>query len=335
MAGPILRAREFLPALQPGAMPQRSQAPLEAALLIGRGYFKKMVLADRIAVAVDPFFLHLGTPATAGVWSLPYLYLYAFQIYFDFSGYTDIARGLALLFGFRWPDNFTLPYLATSVREYWRRWHITLSRFLRDYVYVPLGGNRHGTGRTAVNLMLTMLLGGLWHGGTWSFVLWGALHGGYLVAHRFWSRTAPARALAALPGAAGALWSAVCVALTFHAVCIGFALFRPTSLAASAACLRQCVDVRAVLFAGGSADASLWILLVGYGALWLAARQVIGRVVAMPAADAPSVDGAFAVGAAAQPFLRGAAWGTAGALLALAVLLAPSGAPPPFIYFQF
>jgi D-alanyl-lipoteichoic acid acyltransferase DltB (MBOAT superfamily) len=319
MAGPILRAREFLPALSPDAMPYRSQAPLEAALLLGRGFFKKMVLADRIAVAVDPFFLHVGSAATADVWALPYLYLYAFQIYCDFSGYTDIARGLALLFGFRWPDNFDLPYLASSVRDFWRRWHITLSRFLRDYLYVPLGGNRAGSARTAVNLMVTMLVGGLWHGGSWSFVVWGGVHGVYLLAHRAWSRTPLAHRLSALTGVGGWLWQLVCVALTFHAVCLAFSFFRTATLAGAVACLRQCLPAARPLPVGGSADLSVWLLLGTYTALALTARRALRTP----------------FGAAIPPFARGMICGTAIALFALALLLAPVGTPPPFIYFQF
>ena len=158
-------------------MPTRPLEPAEGAFLIARGFFKKLVLADSIAVAIDPFFANVSDPSTAGVWALPYIYLYALQIYFDFSGYTDIARGLGLWFGFRWPENFNWPYLATSVQDFWRRWHMTLSRFLRDYLYIPLGGSRGGPLRVAAALMVTMLLGGLWHGASWSFMLWGGLHG--------------------------------------------------------------------------------------------------------------------------------------------------------------
>src|SRR5207248_5802470 len=120
--------------LRRGWMARAPLALAEASWLLARGFFKKLVLADRIAAAADPFFVHVGDPTTAGVWALPYVWLYALQIYFDFSAYTDIARGLGLLFGYRWPDNFDRPYLAASVAEFWRRWHITLSRFLRDYL---------------------------------------------------------------------------------------------------------------------------------------------------------------------------------------------------------
>jgi D-alanyl-lipoteichoic acid acyltransferase DltB (MBOAT superfamily) len=321
MAGPILRAREFLVHLRPGALPQRAEAPAEAVLLLARGYFKKMVLADRIALAVDPFFADVGTPATAGVWGFPYLFLYAFQIYFDFSGYTDIARGIAMLFGFRWPENFDLPYLATSPRDFWRRWHITLSRFLRDYLYIPLGGNRRGRPRAALNIMITMLLGGLWHGGSWSFVIWGGLHGMYLVGERVWTGSRIARVLRrhvpAVP------WRLLSIGATFTLVCLTWSFFRLTQLERSLACLRSCVvfDVDRLL-AAGVADPSLWLLLIGYGACILAGRAARLALQAPP--DTP-------VGSIA----RGVNWGTALAGLTLAVLLAPTDAPPPFIYFQF
>lgn len=137
MAGPILRPHDFLDQLQSGEMPDRPRDALEGAYLFGRGMFKKMVLADRIGLLIDPYFQNVGDVTTAGAWSLPYIYLYAFQILFDFSGYTDIARGLGLLFGFRWPRNFNGPYFALSIQDFWRRWHMTLSSFLRDYFVHP------------------------------------------------------------------------------------------------------------------------------------------------------------------------------------------------------
>src|SRR5262249_54797106 len=241
VAGPILRANEFLTQLGPGRMPTRPLAPLQALGLIARGYFKKLVLADRLALAIDPFFAHVNDPTTAGVWALPYVWLYALQIYFDFSAYTDIARGLGLLFGYRWPENFHLPYLAANVAEFWHRWHATLSRFLRDYLYIPLGGSRGGPWRTARNLMITMLLGGLWHGAAWSFLLWGGLHGLFLVVHRAWSATALRGRLAGVGGAGGLVWRGVCVLATFHCVCLAWCFFRLTALPDSLACVRKWV----------------------------------------------------------------------------------------------
>lgn len=324
VAGPILRPREFLADLQPGCMPVRPHRPLEAVLLLGRGFFKKMVLADRIALAVDPFFAHSADPSTAGVWGLPYVYLYAFQIYFDFSGYTDIARGLAMLFGFRWPDNFRLPYLAGSVRDFWRRWHMTLSRFLKDYLYIPLGGNRGGRLRAAANIMLTMLLGGIWHGASWNFMLWGGFHGVLLLLHRGWEACAWRFRLQGLAGIPARLWHGLCVAFTFHLVCLGWCFFRLSNPAQSLSCIRSWfVFDRDKAWVGGAADASLWLLLLSYGLL-TALLHYSGRIFGWQREEHSR-----------EPWVQGFAWGLASAMLLLAVLLSPPGNAPPFLYFQF
>jgi len=183
VAGPIVRAAEFLPQLHGRRDPRSVQTSLGLWLIAG-GLVKKVVvatyLADRI---VDPLF---AVPAEhGGVEALVGVYAYAIQIYADFSGYTDMAIGLALLLGFRFPQNFDAPYTAVSLQDFWRRWHMTLSRWLRDYLYIGLGGNRGGRRRTYRNLMLTMVLGGLWHGAAWTFVVWGALHGGGLAVERW------------------------------------------------------------------------------------------------------------------------------------------------------
>ncbi|MDQ4061966.1 MAG: MBOAT family protein [Pseudomonadota bacterium] len=326
VAGPILRAREFLVDLRPGALPERPLDPLEGSFLIARGYLKKAVLADGIAGVIDPFFANVSHPSTAGVWALPYVYLYALQIYFDFSGYTDIARGLGLWFGFRWPENFNWPYLATSIQDFWRRWHMTLSRFLRDYLYIPLGGNRSGPWRASLNLMITMLLGGLWHGASWSFVLWGGLHGLFLVINRLWGETRLQAHLSQLTGLGGLAWTGFRIVLTFHAVCLAWCFFRLTNLSDSLACVRKWVDFDLdKAFVGGSADSALWLLLATYG-LASAAAALLAR-------GAPLSEVAQRVGA--MPFARGALWGSALSLFALALLLAPGGRSTPFIYFQF
>jgi D-alanyl-lipoteichoic acid acyltransferase DltB (MBOAT superfamily) len=326
VAGPILRPRDFLVWLQPGTMPDRPQEPLEATMLLARGFFKKMVLADRIALAIDPFFHHVADGSTAGVWSLPYVYLYALQICFDFSGYTDIARGLGLLFGFRWPENFNLPYLAGSVQEFWHRWHITLSQFLRDYLYIPLGGSRKGEGRTYVNLMLTMLLGGLWHGASWSFLLWGGLHGLYLVLFKLWGRCPLRDRLRSATGVAGGLWRAACVVATFHCVCLAWCFFRLTVWRHSLICVQKWVVFDAdKCFVGGSGDLSLWLVLALYGLLVLAVHGCRRLPALAELREHPE----------RLPLAHGFAWGLGVGLLALAVLLSPGGEAPPFIYFQF
>jgi len=318
VAGPILRADEFLTSLRPGALPREGQGAGEAAWLLARGYFKKMVLANRIALAIDPFFAHVSGPATAGVWSLPYVYLYALQIYLDFSAYTDIARGLGMLFGYRWPDNFNWPYLAASVADFWKRWHVTLSRFLRDYLYIPLGGNRRGAVRTSANLMATMLLGGLWHGASWSFLVWGGLHGLFLVLHRAWSALPVSRRLAERGGPG---WRAFCVFLTFHCVCLAWCFFRLTALGDSLACARKWVDFDPALALGPAVlDPALGALLGTYA--------VVAVLVATAERWRPSREGLASL-------LAGCRWGLRAAVLLLAVVLSPGGQAPAFIYFQF
>jgi alginate O-acetyltransferase complex protein AlgI len=200
VAGPIVRAREFLPQLAEPRDPARVAAGSGIAL-IGLGLIKKVVIADYLArTVVDPVFA-----------------AYTAQIYCDFSGYTDMAIGLALLMGFVFPQNFRSPYRATGFRDFWRRWHMTLSRFLRDFLYIPLGGNRGGRLLTYRNLMLTMLLGGLWHGAAWPFVLWGGFHGSGLVAeHALGGR---------LRAPSWVKWL-----VTFHLIVFGWILFRSESL---------------------------------------------------------------------------------------------------------
>ncbi|MEX1287514.1 MAG: MBOAT family O-acyltransferase, partial [Acidimicrobiia bacterium] len=183
VAGPIVRSSEFLPQLATPRDPRRIPAA-EAFLLVGGGLFKKVVVATTLGTEiVDPVFAQ--PEAYSALEVLMATYAYAIQIYADFSGYTDIAIGVALLLGFRFPQNFDNPYSAATLRDFWRRWHMTLSRWLRDYLYIPLGGSRRGEAATYRNLMITMLLGGLWHGAAWTFVFWGALHGGWLAFERW------------------------------------------------------------------------------------------------------------------------------------------------------
>jgi D-alanyl-lipoteichoic acid acyltransferase DltB (MBOAT superfamily) len=224
-AGPIVRASEFLPQLRRRPDPRRVDASL-AFFLIMSGLFKKVVLSDLLSQRiVDPVFaapsLHSGPETLLAV------YAYAAQIYCDFSGYTDIAIGLALLLGFRFPQNFNGPYTAVSIQDFWRRWHMTLSRWLRDYLYIPLGGNRHGRLNTYRNLMLTMLLGGLWHGASWTFVIWGAWHGSFLCLDHWRGERREARGLPepVLDRRARIIRRVV----TFNIVCVGWVFFRATS----------------------------------------------------------------------------------------------------------
>ncbi len=220
IAGPIVHARTMLPQISHGWLRRPLAWELGAALLMV-GLMKKVLLADPLAPAVDGLF----SRAAQGDWlSGPEVLLaglaYGLQLYFDFSGYADMALGLGLMFGIRLPVNFRSPYKSASIVEFWRRWHITLSHFLRDYLYIPLGGSRAGRLRANGNLMVTMLLGGLWHGAGWQFILWGGLHGAMLVLSHTWSRLVPWR----IPRAPA-------VILTLVAVMLAWIPFRAESLA--------------------------------------------------------------------------------------------------------
>jgi alginate O-acetyltransferase complex protein AlgI len=219
VAGPIVRASEFLPQLKSYAGVNLHN--LQSGLMqFCRGMFKKVFIADRLAISqVDSVFMNPGLYDPATVWVA--VLGYSVQIYCDFSGYTDMAIGSARILGFELPVNFKHPYLAKNISEFWRRWHISLSFWLRDYLYISLGGNRKGVVRTEFNLMFTMLLGGLWHGAEWTFVLWGGLHGFYLIMHRLIKRT-----LAKTDKRV--LWGATSWLLTQFVVLIAWIFFRST-----------------------------------------------------------------------------------------------------------
>lgn len=224
IAGPILRAASFLPQLSVKPKEDKVRANI-AWMLIVVGLVKKLIISNYLATKlVDDVF---ATPsAYSGIDILFATYGYAAQIYCDFSGYTCIAAGCALLLGYKFPRNFNAPYFASNPQEFWHRWHISLSTWLRDYLYIPLGGSRNGIGRTYFNLFITMVVGGLWHGASWTFVIWGVLHGAILVMHRFWSllnvtwvqRLRQAK-----------WWAWVSRLLLFHVICVGWVFFRATS----------------------------------------------------------------------------------------------------------
>lgn len=228
VAGPIVRAAEFVPQLYRRYRVRAFEFGL-ALFWIANGLCKKILISDYISVNfVDRVF---DAPLVySGFANLMAVYGYAIQIYCDFSGYTDIAIGVALLLGFRLPLNFRSPYKAASVSEFWRRWHISLSRWLRDYLYIPLGGNRLGRFRTGVNLMLTMLLGGLWHGASPRFLLWGGIHGLALILDKLRTRLWPSTSR--WP----AFWGGF---VTFHVVCFAWIFFRAADMGTVAAMLGQ------------------------------------------------------------------------------------------------
>jgi D-alanyl-lipoteichoic acid acyltransferase DltB (MBOAT superfamily) len=302
VAGPIVRPAAFLPQLL--RAPRLDGRLVEAALArIAIGLVKKVVFADTFGAYVDTVY-GSARPVSAGN-TLLAVYAYAFQIYFDFSGYTDMALGLAMLFGLSLPENFDRPYLASSPRDFWRRWHISLSTWLRDYLYVPLGGNRRSPSRTHLNLLLTMLLGGLWHGAAWNFVLWGAYHGVLLSLQHLISPGPAVRRPA--PGVL-----LVQRLFTFHLVCFGWILFRSPSLAVTE---RILAGFASDLPFAASRAASLALLLLPLALLF----HVTG-----------SNAGVRARFVRLSPWMQGAAYA---AVVALVFCFSP--ATEGFIYFQF
>ncbi|MDR2495614.1 MAG: MBOAT family protein [Tannerellaceae bacterium] len=236
VAGPIIRARDFIPQIR--RRPEVSREEFgEGLFLVVCGLLKKGVISDYISLNfVDRIFdaptLYTGLENLIGV------YGYALQIYCDFSGYSDMAIGIALLLGFRFNINFDSPYCSATITEFWRRWHISLSSWLKDYLYISLGGNRRGRIRTYVNLMITMLLGGLWHGASFRFILWGGLHGVSLAVHK-WAMSRFPRAFKA-DGAQMPLWRKLAgILLTFHLVCLGWIFFRAPSASIGFDVLKQ------------------------------------------------------------------------------------------------
>ena len=280
IAGPILHHKEMMPqfkALLPARLTADDLAVGLTIFIIG--LFKKVVLADSVAAFVPFAFAPGLEPGLVAAWTGTLAY--TLQLYFDFSGYSDMAVGLSRMFGVDLPLNFASPYKATSIIEFWRRWHMTLSRFLRDYLYIPLGGSRHGSGRRFGNLLATMLLGGLWHGAGWTFVLWGALHGVYLVANHLW-RAAKTR-LGLFRGESTRLRLLVAGGVTFLAVVVAWVPFRAASLAQAGDVLAGMVGLNGVALPEGLESGSLgmaWVWITGLLAVaWLApnTQEIMAR----------------------------------------------------------
>ena len=306
VAGPIGRAEVQLPQFQrPRPRPTRDQV-WTALTTIALGFVKKIAIADALAPWVNETFA--GAADKGALTLLMGAYAFALQIYGDFSGYTDIARGVSQLFGISLLENFRQPYLSRSVTEFWQRWHISLSTWLRDYLYIPLGGNRGGRVATARNLMLTMLIGGLWHGAAWTFVAWGALHGAYLVLERLLG--VPSRRAGRQPPSRRLLWTLG----TFHAVVVGWVFFRAADLQGAIDYLVGIASLRP-----GGIEWSLLITLAISGsiALTLDLLSAAGR------AD----DAVRRVAPAPRGLLLGA--------MLVVVLVISGGAREQFIYFQF
>ncbi|MFM2060724.1 MAG: hypothetical protein RLZZ507_394 [Cyanobacteriota bacterium] len=213
------------------------------------GLFKKLVIADHVARFVNPVFTHASTASFLEVWVGALSY--TLQLYFDFSGYSDMVVGLGFMFNLRLPINFNSPYKATSIIDFWRRWHITLSNFLRDYLYIPLGGNRHGQVRRYINLFITMLIGGLWHGAGWTFIAWGGLHGLYLCINHGWRKFGK-------PLPKFFAWL-----ITFIAVIIGWVLFRAQNITDAVELLRTMAGMKGLVLTEGYQSSWQWLTAFG------------------------------------------------------------------------
>ena len=310
IAGPIVRARDFLPQIR---RPKhwswlRLQIGMQFFLL---GLFKKEVIADRMAQFVDPVFADPSQFGSTAVWLA--VLAYAVQIYCDFSGYTDMALGVAHMLGYKLAINFNMPYVAANVSEFWRRWHISLSSWLRDYLFIPLGGSKGTKWQTCRNLLITMVLGGLWHGAAWTFIFWGLLHGVFLIAHRAFAdycalRPTLSQRLQGWPG------TGLRMGVTFLCVCVGWVFFRATTFAGAWIIVKRMFIPRTGLDSPMDWH-SFAVLALVVVAAHLVGRTVIWRRVTVRV-PAPI-------------------WGTAYALLlVVAQVLMPEGGKV-FIYFQF
>lgn len=327
IAGPIVRGSVFLPQMLDREFRPNWERLRAGGSIFVQGLLKKLLIADRLALVVDPVFKDPAMYTTGSLWCA--LLGYTMQIYCDFSGYSDMAIGTARMMGFEMPENFRMPYLATGVTDFWRRWHITLSSWLRDYLYIPLGGNRCTPRRTMVNLMITMLLGGLWHGASWAFVVWGGLHGGALAVQRGWGAVAANRFR--LP-------TIISWAITLFFVVMTWVPFRAETTA-------DMITFFKGLYGLGQPGVASWIPEAFW---WCLAAMVAGHVVGVLVESGDA--------AAWRRFLQGAGlaavrsrvsglyleWARArvlglylfGAALLIVYLFAPMNTNP-FIYFQF
>jgi alginate O-acetyltransferase complex protein AlgI len=311
VAGPIVRARDFLPQIK---RPKRCDwvrmhLGLQYFLL---GLFKKLAIADRMALFADPVFEHPLDYRTPAAWIA--MFAYAMQVYCDFSGYTDMAIGTAHMLGYKLAENFNMPYLSRNIAEFWNRWHISLSSWLRDYLFIPLGGSRGGEWKTRRNLLITLTLCGLWHGAAWSFVGFGMLQGGMLIAHRtfrHWAKHKP-RLDGLLRSQIGTLF---CIALTFFCFCLSLIVFRSVDFDRAVAMYTRMLTPAPEALATPMPEFGFWLTV-----LIMLAAHLLGRSGAWirPALRLPAP-------------LLGCSYA---ALFSLALLLEPQGAKA-FIYFNF
>ncbi len=310
VAGPIIHWREMMPQFEAIAARTRSlyfsfehRANIcRGATLLGIGLAKKLLIADQLAPFVERGYAATANIGCADAWLLSLSYTY--QLYFDFSGYSDMAIGMSLLFGVQLPFNFNAPYRAVSIQDFWRRWHMTLSRWLRDYVYIPMGGSRDGAYMTLRNLALTFLIGGLWHGASWTFVVWGALHGAASCIHRLWS------------GAGLRLPAPFAIILTFLFVNAAWVFFRAPDLSAA-------FDVLSAM-TSPSRGSTAYLLSPQVYALVAFAALLCWT---MPVSQWIALETKFATWPLAAMLT--------GACLTMAILAVNTSKPSPFLYFNF
>jgi alginate O-acetyltransferase complex protein AlgI len=355
IAGPVLHHKEMMPQFGDPATYKYSSKNMAVGLSIfAMGLAKKVLIADGLAVHASFFFDKTDNPSLLLAWGG--VLAYTFQLYFDFSGYSDMAIGLSRMFGIKLPLNFNSPYKAASIIDFWRRWHMTLSRFLRDYLYFALGGNKKGSARRYANLMATMVLGGLWHGAGWNFVIWGALHGVYLMLNHAWvNLAAQLRFLGRSP-----VWAIFSVTLTFIAVSFAWVFFRASDLGRATAIVQGMVAIYGValpdsigahlggfktvlenfgitFYLGGGTrfiQTYSWVLVAAFIAFLLPnTQQIMDKF--EPALDYQS-DRDSATGLIAQKisWTPGGKWAfVIGVLLVASLLLL--NRPSEFLYFQF
>jgi alginate O-acetyltransferase complex protein AlgI len=307
IAGPILRPAELIPQLERPRRwtVRRIGVPLA---IVTMGLVKKLVFADQIAETVDAVFSS-SAGTVSGPSALLAIYGFSVQIYCDFSGYTDMAIGIAMLLGVRLPNNFCSPYAANSLVNFWRRWHITLSLWLRDYLYIPLGGSRRGKFREAINIFITMALGGLWHGANWTFVVWGVLHGVGISFLHLVTRVGKFPRVKKLPN-----W--VCVVVTFHFVTFAWVFFRAPTLA-------KAVEILAAAFRGG------WGNLSGF-----AAGNIFAIMLVVLLLTVHRLDDHRRITAMVRCLRAEILWPLLALLWALAIAVS-QGSSAKFIYFDF
>lgn len=323
IAGPIKRFQDFVPQFE--NPPKFSMEHIDKGVpLILLGLFKKVLIADNLTFFVQGGFANPQHFSGLDLWV--FAYAFAFQIYFDFSGYTDIARGSAALFGYKVPINFNLPYLASNISEFWHRWHISLSTWLRDYLFIPLGGSKCSRLLTSRNLLLTMTLGGLWHGAAMHFLVWGVYHGLALVIHREFQRVK--KSVSWLAGAIDSIPGRVAsTLLTFHVVLIGWVLFRAETMTSATIILKKMFTLETVQ--AGAQSLAMFLPTVNYPLIYPSVFLLL-PILAVSHLVMGWLDTTDLV--KRSPRLAKAAWCLA---LALMIMEFSPDKSPRFIYFQF